>query len=65
MVDDAAHFLPGGLGRADVHAPVELHGIAGDDLPAKAFGQRYRQGGLSRGRRADDTDDPVHPLKSS
>ncbi len=36
VVRHAGPFLGGGLGRADVHAPIHLAGIGGDDLGGDA-----------------------------
>ena len=57
VVGDAAHFLPGGLGGADVHAPVDLHGVGGDHLAIVKLGQLHRHAGLSRGGGAYDDND--------
>ena len=46
-----------GLGGADVHAVVELHGIGVDHLPAQALREGDSQRRLARGGRADDGDD--------
>jgi hypothetical protein len=54
------HALPGGfglLGRADVHALVELHRIGVHDLAAQRPGQGDGQPGLAGGGRADHRDD--------
>ncbi len=55
------HALPLGLGHlggADVHPPVQLHGVGVDHLAAAAQGQPHRQVGLSGGGGADDRDRP-------
>ena len=49
------------LGGADVHAPVELHGVGVDHLAAEALGEGDAQVGLARRGRADDGDDPGRP----
>ena len=43
-----------GLGRADVHAAVDLHGVDADDLAFEAPGQLKRQCALARGRDTQD-----------
>ena len=68
VMPDALHFPGGRLGRADIHAAVELHGVAGNDLAVQPFGQLDGQPRLAGGRRADDTDDTVtgvHALRAS
>ena len=45
------------LGRADVHAAVELHGVAGDNLGVQALREQYAQARLARGGRAGDYGD--------
>ena len=42
------------LGRADIHAAVYLHRVAGDDLAAQAARQLDAEPGLARGRGAGD-----------
>ena len=39
MVGDPATLLDRELGRADVHAPIELHGIGIDDLAPEPLGE--------------------------
>jgi hypothetical protein len=56
VVGDAAAFRFGGLGGADVHAPVELHRVGVDDLAAERAGQVHGQRGLAGGRRPDHRD---------
>ena len=57
VVRDAAALLGRQLGGADVHAPVELHGVGVDDLAAEALGEGDAQIGLSGRGGADDGDD--------
>ena len=45
-------LLRRGLGGADVHAPVDLHGVHADDFAPKAPGQFQAQITLAAGRRA-------------
>ena len=50
----------GGGGRADVHAPVDLHGVEGDDLgPADEPGHAHGEVRLARGGWADDHQRPL------
>jgi hypothetical protein len=54
------HALPGGfglLGRADVHALVELHRVGVHDLTAERPGQRDAQPGLAGGGGAHHGDE--------
>ncbi|GAA2487618.1 hypothetical protein GCM10010393_18700 [Streptomyces gobitricini] len=55
---DAAALLGRQLGGADVHPPVELHGVGVDDFTAQLLGEVDAQIGLSGRRGADDGDDP-------
>ena len=67
VVGDAAALLHGSLRGADVHAPVELQRVRGDQFPRppgpEARGGALRDGerhvGLARGGGADDGDDEV------
>ena len=52
----AAPLLPGQLGRADVHALVELHGVGVDHLSAQAERELDGEIGLARRGRAHDGD---------
>ena len=56
----AEHLVFSDFRRADVHAAIELHGVAGDDLtaepPCDADGER----GLARRRRTAESDRPDH-----
>ena len=54
VVGDAPHLLFGGLGGANVHGAVDLHGVGGDHLAVVALGQLHRHAGLARGCGADD-----------
>src|SRR6478609_3314999 len=56
VVGDAAPLGGGQLGRADVHAAVELHGVGVDDLTTEPRGEVEGQVGLARRRRPDDGD---------
>src|SRR6478736_6412416 len=56
VVGDAAPLVGGQLGRADVHAAVELHGVGVDDLTTEPRGEVEGQVGLARRRRPDDGD---------
>ena len=49
MVGDSLLFFRSGLGGADVHVLVNLHGVAGDDFTVHFLGQQNGQGGFSRG----------------
>lgn len=53
MVVHALHLLFCGLGRADVHVFVDLHGIAGDDLAAVQLRKLHGKLRLAGGRRAE------------
>ena len=54
MVGHTLHLLMGGLGGADVHAAVDLHGVGGHHLAAPGLGQRHRQLCLAGGGGAAD-----------
>ena len=62
VVHDAATLVRRQLGRADVHAAVELHGVGVDDLAADGPGERDAEVGLARRRRADDGEDLAQAL---
>ena len=47
-------LLRGGLGSADVHVPVDLHGIEADYLTGKPLSQGEGERSLANGRRADE-----------
>ena len=57
MVGHAPHFLGGGLGGAHVHAPVELHGVAGQHLAVQGQSQLHGQPGFPGRRGPDHADD--------
>ena len=50
VVGDAQGLRWGGLGGADVHPPVDLHGVGGHHLSPQPQGQLRRQCGLAGGR---------------
>ena len=54
MVWNVVALGSGGLGRADVHSPVEEPGIGGDNLAVEAAGQGQREGRLAHGGGTDD-----------
>ena len=54
MVGDAMHLFRRGLGGADVHMPVNLHGVRADDLAVHGRGQRHAQRCFSSCCRAGD-----------
>ena len=54
MVPDLLLGLFGGLGRADIHAAVDLHRVHADDLAVEGPGQLESQPGLARGGHAQD-----------
>ncbi len=56
VVRDATAGGLGFLGRADIHALVELHRVGVDDLAAQGAGQLQAQPGLAGGRRAHHGD---------
>ena len=56
VVGDPPHLRRGGLGGADVHAAVDLHGVGGDHLAPGEKGQLHAQGRFARGRGAADHD---------
>ncbi len=57
MVRDPTPLRRGELGGADVHAPVELHGVGVDHFAVEGTGQGHGQVGLAGGGGADDRDD--------
>ena len=57
VVRHAAPLGEVGLGGADVHAAVELHGIGVDHLTAEPLGEGDGERGLPGGGGADDGDD--------
>ena len=54
MMDNPAALVDRGLGGADVHAAIELHGIGIDDLPIQALSKSERKIRLAAGRRPND-----------
>ena len=56
VVRHALHLFRRGLGRADVHAAVDLHRVGRDDLAAEPLRKRHAERGLARGGRAGDDD---------
>ena len=51
MMGYALHFLRRGFGGANVHAPVNLHGVHADNLTSMCLGQADGQGSFPAGRR--------------
>ena len=64
VVGNALHLRFRGLGRADIHAAIDLHGVAGDHLAIQFLGQLHRQGGFPGGRRPRKANNWVHGLRS-
>ncbi len=58
VVRDAVALGHRQLGGADVHSPVELHGVGVDDFATEMAGERDAQIGLSGRGGTDDGDDP-------
>ena len=56
MMRHALHLFRRGLGRADVHAAVDLHRVGRDDLAPEPLRERHAERGLARGGRAGDDD---------
>ena len=50
-------LLRGGLGCADVQAPIDLAGVGGDDLAVGFLRQLQRQARLPHRRRPNDDDE--------
>src|SRR5699024_7520620 len=71
VVGHPLHLLRCGLGGADVHAPVDLHGVCGHHFPVPHLGQTHRRGGFpGGGGAADDLTvgwvvHRIHPLPST
>ena len=63
MMRDALHFFRSRLGGADVHAFVNLHGIAGNHFAINFFCQGHGQGGFAGGSGPGNTDNIVHGAK--
>ena len=57
VVDHALALLWSRLGGADVHPPIDLHRVDGDDLGADGEGDLDGGSGLPGGRGAQDGDD--------
>jgi len=57
VVRDSPLLLEGRLGRADVHPPIDLHGVRIDDFSRQGRGQAYGQSALAAGGRASNDDD--------
>ena len=51
MVRDCRQLLRGGLCRGDIHPPVNLHTVGGNDLSPHRLGQLYGQRRFPGGRR--------------
>ena len=54
VVDDPGALIGRGLGRADVHVPVDLPRVGADDLAVHQRRQPQREGALPHRGRADD-----------
>ncbi len=54
VVRDAPAFGGRWLGGADVHSPIDLHGIDAEDLGVEAFGEGQGEGGFAGGRAAEE-----------
>lgn len=57
VVRNAVALRESQLRRADVHAPVELHGVGVDHFTTELLGEEHSQVGLSGGGGTDDGDD--------
>ena len=64
VVGHAPALLDGELGRADVHAAIELHRVGADDLAVQPQGQLDREVRLACGRRPDHREDWLHGQES-
>jgi hypothetical protein len=51
MMRDAITLKSSGLGRTNIHSPVNGHGIQSNDFGIQLIGQRQRQCGLATGGR--------------
>ena len=60
VVWNTLHFFFRGLGCADIHVLVHIHGVAGYYLTVICFGKLHRQGGLAGGSGPGNADDIVH-----
>ena len=56
MMPDSSAFGRCRLGRPDVHAPVDLHRVGGNNLDAEHASEFERNGALADGGRADEED---------
>ena len=65
VVGDSLTLFRTGLGGADIHAAVDLHGIAGYHFAVEFLCQFHSQSGLAGGGRPGDTYDVVHGLMAS
>ena len=61
---DALHLFWPNLGGADVHMPVHLHGIRGDDLSIYGLCKRYGKFCFAGCRRAGQYDQRIHLVSS-
>ncbi len=57
MMRDGGALRGRGLGRADVHAAIDLHRIDAENLGAESWGQLDRRGRLAGRRAAEQEDD--------
>jgi len=57
MVRHAAHFFPRGLGRADVHAAVELHRVRAHNFGAESERKTHAERRFARSRGPCDDND--------
>ncbi|CDN43153.1 hypothetical protein BN871_CL_00640 [Paenibacillus sp. P22] len=56
MVGNPLHLITGNFGRADVHSPVDLHGVSRDDFRVPCLGKLQAQLRLADGRRPDQNE---------
>ena len=52
MMRNGCLLLPGWFGRADIHPPDHLHGVAVDDLSPQGAGEAKSQAALAGGGRS-------------
>ncbi|MPN33004.1 hypothetical protein SDC9_180487 [bioreactor metagenome] len=64
MVGDSLRLLRRGGGGSDGHAPVNLHGVAGDDLSVVCLGQQDAQPRFSAGGGAHHADELFRHISS-
>ena len=62
MMRSLSAFFGGGLGRADVHAPVGLAAVGVDDLAPEALAQFHGQTSFAHGGGADYGDQGCRDL---